>query len=99
MGGDSANDAALAGRADVLTTPNSEATGRTAWAATEGNTGAATATAADGASAAMVRAATETSAVWRSINENTTAAPPVAPTAAATTTIRMVRIKLGAGAR
>ena len=35
----------------------------------------------------------------RSASDNTTAAPAVAPIAVATTTIRAVRMKLGAGAR
>ena len=52
-----------------------------------------------GSGATKVRAATDSSATGRSSNENTVAAPAVAPMIAATAIKRAVRMTLGAGAR
>jgi hypothetical protein len=51
-----------------------------------------------GSGVTNVRAATDTSVVGRSSNENTVAAPTVAPMIAASPTKRAVRMTLGAGA-
>ncbi len=90
--GDSAKVAALVGRcvvelvlASLATKPDVSAfvAARVADMPTDTET--------DATGCTKVRAATDSSATGRSINQNTSAAPAVAPTAAATTAMRTVR--------